>query len=122
MMRGIRGATTVRSNTSSDILSATRQLLEVMIRDNGLEAEGIASIFFSVTSDLDADFPAKSARELGLTNVALLCMTEIDVPGSLRLCIRVLIHANTEVSASEICHVYLNGAVALRPDRGQYVL
>ncbi len=115
-VRGIRGAITVDANTSQDILSATRMLLRQMLDDNRLSPEDVASIFFSVTSDLNADFPAKAARDIGLTHVALLCMTEIDVPGSLRYCLRILIHANIDTPMKDICHVYLKGASVLRPD------
>jgi len=115
-VRGIRGAITVKENTASDILEATRVLLRQMMTDNHLKADDVASIFFSVTSDINAEFPAKAARDLGLNSIALLCMTEIDVPGSLKKCLRILIHANTVVPNVDIKHVYLEGAVALRPD------
>ena len=115
-LRGIRGATTVDTNTAVMILTATEQLLEKMIQDNAIQVDDIASIFFSVTADLNADFPAKAAREMGLTKVPLLCMTEIPVPGSLPMCIRILIHVNTTKKMDELMPIYLNGAVALRPD------
>ncbi|HEY2838615.1 MAG TPA: chorismate mutase [Pirellulales bacterium] len=114
--RGIRGATTADSNTREDILKATRQLLALMIRQNGIDPNDLASAFFSTTVDLDAEFPALAARQLGWLNVALLCTHELDVPGSLRRCIRVLLHWNTCKAASEIMHVYIKGATALRPD------
>ena len=114
--RGIRGATTADSNTREDILKATRQLLALMIRQNGIDPNDLASAFFSTTVDLDAEFPALAARQLGWLNVALLCTHELDVPGSLRKCIRVLLHWNTSKAASEIMHVYIKGATALRPD------
>jgi len=114
--RGIRGATTADSNTREDILRATRQLLALMIRQNGIDPNDLASAFFSTTVDLDAEFPALAARQLGWLNVALLCTHELNVPGSLRLCIRVLLHWNTSKSASEVMHVYIKGATVLRPD------
>jgi chorismate mutase len=114
--RGIRGATTSDSNTREDILKATRQLLALMIRQNGIDPNDLASAFFSTTVDLDAEFPALAARQLGWLNVALLCTHELDVPGSLRKCIRVLLHWNTSKAASEVMHVYIKGATALRPD------
>jgi chorismate mutase len=114
--RGIRGATTADSNTREDILKATRQLLALMIRQNGIDPNDLASAFFSTTVDLDAEFPALAARQLGWLNVALLCTHELDVPGSLRKCIRVLLHWNTSKAASEVMHVYIKGATALRPD------
>ncbi len=113
--RGIRGATTVEHNEREEILSATTELLELMIRQNGLHNEDIASAIFSMTDDLDAEFPAVAARELGWTEVPLMCTREIPVPGSLRMCIRALLHVNTTRSASEIQHIYIRGAMHLRP-------
>ncbi len=115
--RGVRGATTADANTSEDILRATRQLLALMVRQNGIQPEDVASAIFTTTSDLDAEFPALAARQLGWLDVALMCQHELDVPGSLRRCIRILIHWNTEKPPSEIVHVYIRGAGNLRPDR-----
>jgi len=113
--RGIRGATTVEYNNREEILSATTELLQLLIEKNDLHPDNIASAIFTVTDDLDADFPAVAARRLGWTETALMCAREIPVPGSLRKCIRVLIHVNTTRSAAEIQHVYLREAVSLRP-------
>lgn len=113
--RGIRGATTVERNEREEILAATTELLELMIRENELRSEDIASAIFSLTDDLDAEFPAVAARALGWTEVPLMCTREISVPGSLRMCIRVLLHVNTTRSASEMQHVYIRGAMNLRP-------
>lgn len=115
--RGIRGATTVEENSREEILKATRQLLALMIRQNGIEPEDVASAIFSTTTDLDAEFPALAARQLGWFDVALMCVNELDVPGSLRRCIRILLHWNTEKPADEIVHVYVKEAQKLRPDR-----
>jgi len=114
--RGIRGATTVEQNDREEILAATKELLQLLIVKNDLCKEDVASAIFSMTDDLDADFPALAARDLGWTEVALMCMREIPVPNSLRKCIRILLHVNTELSASEIKHVYIRDAVALRPN------
>lgn len=114
--RGVRGATTVSANNREEILTATRQLLALIIRQNGIEAKDVASAIFSTTHDLDAEFPALAARQLGWLDVALLCTHEIHVPGSLPLCIRVLIHWNTEKTADQIEHVYVRDARRLRPD------
>lgn len=114
--RGIRGATTVENNNREEILIATRQLLALMIRANGIEQADVASAIFSVTSDLNAEFPALAARQLGWLDVPLLCTYEVDVPGSLRKCVRLLIHWNTDKSQQEIRHVYIKDAVRLRPD------
>lgn len=115
--RGVRGATTCEANTREAILAATRELLELLIAHNGIQADDIASAIFTTTTDLTAEFPAVAARALGWSDTALLCGHEMDVPGSLRSCIRVLIHWNTERRADEIVHVYLKGAQNLRPDR-----
>lgn len=117
--RGVRGATTADANTREDILRATRELLALMIRQNGIRADDVASAIFSTTTDLDAEFPALAARQLGWLDVALMCNHELDVPGSLRRCIRILLHWNTDMPPDEIVHVYIKDAVGLRPDRTQ---
>lgn len=115
--RGVRGATTVENNHSEEILKATRQLLALMIRQNGIQPEDVGSAIFSTTEDLDGEFPALAARQLGWNDVALMCVHEINVPGSLQKCIRILLNWNTEKAASEIVHVYIKEAANLRPDR-----
>ncbi len=114
--RGVRGATTVQSNTRDEILAATTQLLAIMIRLNGIEPEDVASALFTVTMDLDAEFPALAARRLGWMNVPLMCGYEIQVPNSLPRCIRVLVNWNTEKAQKKIVHAYVNDAKQLRPD------
>jgi chorismate mutase len=114
--RGVRGATTVEANTREDILTATRQLLALMIRANDIAGDDVASAIFSLTRDLDAEFPALAARQLGWLDVPLLCTYEVDVPGSLRKCVRVLLHWNTDKPQDQIRHVYIKDAVKLRPD------
>lgn len=116
LVRGIRGATTVESNTREEILDAARELLEAIVQANDLPHDHVASIIFTTTPDLNAEFPAVAARELGWTDVALECMHEMNVPGSLPKCLRILMHVNTDRSASEIKHQYLRGAVVLRRD------
>lgn len=115
--RGVRGATTCEANTREAILAATRELLELLIAQNDIRADDVASAIFTTTTDLDAEFPAVAARAIGWTDTALLCGHEMYVPGSLRSCIRVLIHWNTERRADEIVHIYIKGAQNLRPDR-----
>lgn len=117
--RGIRGATTVGANSAAEILEATHELLEEIIAANGVQSADVASALFTVTPDLTAAFPARAARDLGWRQVPLLDALEIPVPGSLPHCVRVLIHWNTQKPQAEICHVYLRGAAALRPDLGQ---
>ncbi|MFN3192112.1 MAG: chorismate mutase [Aureliella sp.] len=114
--RGVRGATTVDANSKEDILRATRQMLALMIRRNGIESVDLASAIFTVTKDLDAEFPALAARQLGWLEVPLLCGYEISVDGSLPMCIRVLLHWNTDKPQSDIHHVYIHEARKLRPD------
>ena len=114
--RGVRGATTTDANTSEAILKATRELLALMIRLNDIEAEDVASAMFTTTKDLDAEFPALAARQLGWMHVPLLCGYELTVPGSLGHCIRVLLHWNTEKTSDDVVHVYIKDAARLRPD------
>ena len=116
LVRGIRGATTVDSNTKEEIIKRTRKLLTTLQKENDINIEDIASIFFSTTSDLNAAFPAQAARELGWEQVPLFDMQEIDVPGSLPQCIRVLIQINCSKNQTEIKHCYLRGAKTLRKD------
>lgn len=115
-MRGIRGAVTVEHNSAEEIVSATRELLEAIIKENDLNPEDIACAFFTVTADLDAEFPASAAREMGWKYVPLLCATEIDVPGRLGKCIRIMVLVNTEKSQKELKHIYLREAARLRVD------
>ncbi|HND54831.1 MAG TPA: chorismate mutase [Pirellulaceae bacterium] len=119
LCRGVRGATTVAADTRDEILSATRQLLALMIRLNEIRPEDVCSAIFSTTADLNAEFPALAARQLGWLEVPLLCTHELDVPGSLRKCIRVLVHWNTTCAQRDIKHVYIKDAVRLRPDLSQ---
>jgi len=114
--RGIRGATTVVTNTREEILSATRQLLALMIRLNDVQPEDVSSALFTVTRDLDAEFPAFAARQLGWLDVPLMCSYEIHVPGSLQRCIRIMINWNTDKTQKKIVHPYLKEAKRLRPD------
>ncbi len=116
LVRGIRGATTVAANTREAILEATTELLQEMVRLNQVEPEQMASIIFTTTQDLNAEFPAVAARDAGWTHVALECLHEMNVPGSLQRCLRILIHVNTDRSLEELTHVYLRDARALRPD------
>ncbi|MGE5380436.1 MAG: chorismate mutase [Methylocystaceae bacterium] len=115
-VRGIRGATTVDCDCPEDILSATRELLELLAQKNNLVIDDIAAIFFTTTPDLRSVFPARAARELGWTQTALLGAGEIDVPAGVPKCIRVLMLVNTERSAYEIVHLYLRQAAQLRDD------
>jgi chorismate mutase len=116
LIRGVRGATTVEANSPESILEATKELLAAMLKANELDLDYIASAFFTATSDLNAEFPAMAAREMGWTDVALLCGHEMNKPGALPMTVRVLLHVNTDKPARDIKHVYLRGARVLRPD------
>jgi len=116
LVRGIRGAITAESNTKEEIIKKTKELLITLKKENDFKIKDITSIFFSITSDLNAAFPAQAARELGWNKVPLLDMQEIEVPGSLPKCIRVLIQINCQKSQKEIKHCYLRGAKILRKD------
>jgi len=116
LCRGVRGATTVEQNSREEILTATRQLLALIIRRNGIESADVASATFTTTHDLDAEFPALAARQLGWLEVPLLCGNEMVAAEGLPRCIRILIHWNTDKSQGEIHHVYARDAVRLRPD------
>lgn len=115
-VRGIRGATVVPHDTAESVLEATRELLETLLTVNEIAAPDIASVIFTATPDITSEYPARAARQLGWNNVALLGATEMDVPGGLARCIRVLMHVNTERAPSTLKHVYLHEARALRPD------
>ena len=116
LCRGIRGASTVEANSREAILEATAELLAAMVKANGIKPEDVVSAFFTTTPDLNAEFPALAARGLGWNDVPLLCGHEMAVPGSLPMCLRILVHVNTEKRADQIVHVYLRGARVLRPD------
>jgi chorismate mutase len=120
--RGVRGATTVEDDTGEQILSATRDLLTRMIEANGIHPDDVASVIFTTTPDLVAEYPALAARQLGWHDVALLCGHEMAVPHGLKRCIRILLHWNTDKAASDIRHVYIEGAVNLRPDQASIEL
>ena len=121
MFRGVRGATTAEANTPEAILSATRELLEAMIAANGIEEENVASVLFTTTPDLNAVYPARAARQLGWSQTALMGCQEIDAPGGLPMCVRILIHWNTTKKLNELSHIFLRGAATLRPDLSEAV-
>jgi chorismate mutase len=116
MVRGVRGAITVEENSAEAILDATDEILRAMIAVNGIREDEVASVLFTTTPDLTACFPAKAARNLGWRRAALMGFQEADVPEGLNMCVRVLIHWNTSKSMDEIQHIFLRGAVVLRPD------
>jgi len=115
--QGVRGAITVQANTAAAIREATHELLRALVAANQIVPEDIGGAFFTTTVDLTAEFPASAARELGWHDVAILCGHEMNVPGALPMCLRVLLLWNTTRAPHEIQHVYLREAQALRPDR-----
>ena len=115
VLRAVRGAITVSEDTGEAIRAGTAELLREVLERNALAAEDLVSILFTATADLSAEFPAVAARELGLSQVPLLCAREIDVPGSMPRCIRLLAHCYAPADRS-IRHVYLGEARKLRED------
>jgi chorismate mutase len=116
-LRGIRGATTVDANTREAILQATTELLSALIEANDIQTDEVASAFFTTTPDLTAEFPALAARRtFGWSDVALMCGHEMNVPGSLPMCLRILLHVNTDRPQNQLKFIYLHGAKALRND------
>lgn len=117
MMRGVRGAITVDEDSREAILSATRELLEKMLEANQItDFDAIGAMFFTLTDDLRAAFPAEAARQLGMQMVPLINSREIPVPGALPRVIRVMMLWNTDLPQKQVKHVYLREAVHLRPD------
>ena len=112
--RGIRGATTAEENTATAIYDATKDLLAQLIDANSIEEQDVAAVHFTMTPDLNACYPAAAARQLGWNNTALIGATEVDVPGSLPRCVRVLILVNTDKNPQQLINLYLNGTDVLR--------
>jgi len=116
-LRGLRGATTATANTSSAIIEATAELLTALQTANGFTLGDVASAVFTSSPDLTADYPAHAARRLGWAEVPILGATEVNVPGGLPRCIRVLLHVYTALAPRDLKHIYLRKAATLRPDR-----
>lgn len=117
MIRGVRGATTVIEDSNELVLQETRRLVEEMAKLNSISPEDIASVIISTTMDITSAFPARAVRGLeGWAYVPVMCTHEMNVPGALEKCIRLLMHVTTDKSQQEVQHVYLNNAVQLRPD------
>jgi chorismate mutase len=115
-VRAIRGAIQVDADTREDVLEGSAELVKAVLERNGLSADDIISILFTATPDLTAEFPAYAARLLGLTDVPLMCASEIAVPGAMPRVLRLLAHVETELDRADVRHVYLRGAAALRTD------
>jgi chorismate mutase len=118
-VRGIRGAINIAENSREEILSRSRELLEAILKANNVKAADIAAAIFTLSPDLNADFPAYAARQMGWTDVPLMCARELDVPGALARVIRVLLLVNSKIPASKIKHQYLGDTPQLRPDLAQ---
>lgn len=116
LCRGVRGATTIEHDTPEEILAATRELLQLMIEANQINPGDVASAIFTTTPDIVSEYPALAARQLGWVDTALLCGHEMAIPHGLKQCIRILLHWNTTHAARELRHIYIKGAVNLRPD------
>ena len=115
-VRAVRGATQVDRDDRDEVLDATTELLQAVLAKNDLQADDLISVIFTATPDICSEFPAYAARQMGITDVPLLCASEIDVPGAMPRVLRLLAHVETERSRSDVRHVYLRGAAALRTD------
>lgn len=115
-VRALRGAITVDADEVAEIKRRTGQLLEVLFERNRLDPEQVISVFFTATEDLRAVAPAAAARDFGLTEVPLICATEMPVDGALKQCVRLLLHLDTDRDRNELRHVFLRGATVLRPE------
>ena len=115
-VRALRGATTVDADTADDVRSRTIELLQAMVARNEVDHDDIISILFTATDDIHSMFPASAAREIGFGDIPLICARELDIVDATPLCIRVLMHLNTDRSNAELRHVYLEGASGLRDD------
>ncbi|WP_088007546.1 chorismate mutase [Indiicoccus explosivorum] len=117
MIRGVRGAITVDHDRAEDVLKETKSLVLEMAAKNGIEPEKVASVIISTTRDITSAFPAKAVRSIeGWTYIPVMCTHEMDVPGALPKCIRVMMHVNTDAGQQDIRHIFLKEAQALRPD------
>jgi chorismate mutase len=115
-VRAIRGAIQVDADERQEVLDATTELLTAVLERNALVPDDLISVVFTATPDLRSEFPAYAARQMGITDVPLLCASEIDVPGAMPRVLRLLAHVETDLSRHDIRHVYLRGAATLRTD------
>ena len=115
-VRALRGATTLEHDEREHVLERTQELIEQLFVRNGLTEEDLISIVFTATSDVTSAFPAEAARIAGITHVPLLCARELEIDGGIKLCVRILVHAYTSRSVTELRHPYLYEARQLRTD------
>lgn len=118
-VRAVRGATQVESDDRDLVLAAAGELVSAVLERNAIVPDDLISVIFTATPDLTSEFPAYAARSLGITDVPLLCATEIDVPGAMPRVLRLLAHFETDAPRSAVRHVYLRGAASLRTDLPQ---
>jgi chorismate mutase len=118
-VRALRGAIQLERDEREHLLESVTELLQAVLKANDLGSDELISMLFTATPDLHSEFPALAARELGMTDVPLLCAQEIDVAGAMPRVVRILAHVETERSKSDLRHVYLRGATALRKDIAQ---
>ena len=118
-VRAIRGATQLEADERDHMLDSVDELIRAILEQNDLDHDDLISLVFTATPDLHSEFPALAARRLGIGDVPLLCAQELDIAGALPRVIRVMVHAETDLTKTEIRHVYLRGAAALRRDLAQ---
>ena len=118
-VRAVRGATQLTADDAEEMAGAVSELVQLVLERNRLTPDDVISILFTATPDLVADFPAHAVRKVGITDVPLLCATEIDVAGALPRVVRLMAHVETDAARADVTHVYLRGAVALRRDLAQ---
>lgn len=115
-VRAVRGAIQVDEDDRQQVLDATTELLEAVLARNALAHDDLISVLFTATPDLRSEFPAYAARQMGITDVPLMCASEIDVPGAMPRVLRLLAHVETDLPRADLRHVYLRGAAQLRTD------
>jgi chorismate mutase len=115
-VRAVRGATQIERDDRTLLLAAASELVTSVLDRNHIEPADLISVVFTATPDLTSEFPAYAARQLGITDVPLLCATEIDVPGAMPRVLRLLAHFETDLARADVRHVYLHGAAGLRTD------
>lgn len=115
-VRAIRGATQLERDERDHLLERVTELMTLLLDDNALDPDQLISVIFTATDDVNSEFPAYAARRLGLVDVPLLCARELEIEGSLPRIVRVMAHVDTDLSRSDITHVYLHGAASLRRD------
>lgn len=118
-VRAIRGATQLDADERDHLLASVDELISALLEQNSLSHDDLISMLFTATPDLHSEFPALAARQLGIGDVPLLCTQELDVAGAMPRVIRVMVHAETDLSKTDVRHVYLRGAAALRRDLAQ---